>query len=82
MRGKSMRYPEMVRYFTRKYDPTKESLYEFVKKAKRGHAQFLKKRGWSDEEINLAWAEIIASCSRKEYRFNAYRNKIRRQGGV
>jgi len=72
-----MKYPEMVRYFKRKYNPREESLYDFVKNAKRGHSEFLRKRGWSDEEINLAWAEIIASLSRKRARFVKYREELR-----
>ena len=72
------RYPQMVLYFRRKYDPSKESVYDFVRTAKRGHVAFLRKRGWSDESIDIAWNEILASLARKRQRFVAYRKELKR----
>lgn len=61
-----MKYPEMVRYFTEMYDPRKESILHFMTRKKSHHEQFLRKRGWSREEIDAAWADIIRSLSRKK----------------
>jgi hypothetical protein len=60
-----MKYPEMVKYFVEKYDPRKESLLHFVTRKKSHHNEFLKKRGWSREKIDAAWALIIRSLVRK-----------------
>jgi len=49
-----MRYPEMVRYFRRRFNPGEESIYDFILREKPKHIKFLKKRGWDDESINLA----------------------------
>jgi meiotically up-regulated gene 157 (Mug157) protein len=73
------RYPEMVRYFRQRYNPRKESPYDFVRKAKNKHTEFLRKRSWSEKDINLAWEEILASLSRKSARCNNTVRELRRQ---
>lgn len=64
-------YPEMVWYFRKKYNPRKESLREFLERQKPYHVRFLRKRGWDEESINLAWVEIMHACAHKHRRFAA-----------
>ena len=42
----------MVIYFVNKFNPEKESMEEFYRKRYPHHYAFLKKRGWSDEDID------------------------------
>jgi hypothetical protein len=62
-------YPEMVWWFRQKYDPRKESPREFLERRKPSHVEFLKKRGWDEESINLAWEEILLACAHKHRNF-------------
>ena len=63
-------YPEMVWYYRQKFNPSEESAREFSERQKRYHARFLRKRGWNEESINLAWTEILASLSHKYSNFS------------
>jgi len=64
-------YPEMVWFFRKKYSPREESVREFIERQKPYHVRFLKKRGWDEESINLAWTEILVACAHKHRSFAA-----------
>lgn len=64
-------YPEMVWFFRHKYNSREESARDFIQRQKSHHVRFLKKRGWDEESINLAWTEIMASLAAKQGRFDA-----------
>lgn len=77
-------YPEMVTWFTAKFDPERESLLDFLARQKHSHERFLAKRGWSQEAIDSLWAGIISNLAvkreRVKFRQVKRRPKIVRQG--
>lgn len=77
-------YPEMVTWFTQRYDPRREALIDFIARQKHTHERFLASRGWSQEAIDSLWAGIINNLAVKRQKPQAFvpkrRAKIIRQG--
>jgi hypothetical protein len=62
-------YPEIVHYFSLKYDSgSRQSIMSFIKNCYPEHQAFLRKRGWPEEKIDDLWSGIVRGLMTKRIR--------------